>query len=87
MDEVARYGLLAAWARSGSYGADEQGQGGAEGEGEAHVPLELPWLQAINAFTQSVVGSQPSVSAQHLIDSIKAQLTVRRLVITREVRG
>lgn len=84
MDEVARYGLLAAWARSGSYGADEQGQGGAEGEGEAHVPLELPWLQAINAFTQSVVGSQPSVSAQHLIDSIKAQLTVRRLVITRE---
>jgi molybdopterin converting factor small subunit len=60
--------------------------GKAKGKGDsAEAPLELPWLRAIQARTQTEVTRQPSLSAKSLISSLNDQLTVRRLVITSDV--
>lgn len=48
------------------------------------LPLELPWLQQVHAYAAALVVLHPYVSADRLINSVREQVKVRRLVLTAE---
>lgn len=70
MDNVARYGMLAA----------------SDASSRSDEAMELPWLRAMGAAAETVLEERPSVTAPALMQSLKEHLTVRRLVFTPEVR-
>lgn len=78
MERVAQYGsVLASWSMHEINGANMSREG-------LRPPLELPFLQNLQAQTQAMVDNPERMSMRNLLKSLQAQLAMRRLVFTSE---